>query len=256
MKRKINFEVLIQLIILIGLTVLLLFALITGKAENYVHPRLNIYLWFSAAALLSIAFFILPGLFQPQHRPHIITYFIIFLPLITAVLIPVGTMNSKSISLGNTGVSSNKGAVIPNTTQPVTSADTTSSVALPTADKNGMIQVSDEQFSKWYTDINQNMKQAEGKVYRFKGQVFRIDDFTSQEFVPARKAMVCCVADLQPCGILCRSSQAKTLATDTWVWITAKIKIESYKGENMPIGYVTKIEKAEKPKEEYIYPVS
>jgi uncharacterized membrane protein YcgQ (UPF0703/DUF1980 family) len=38
-----------------------------------------------------------------------------------------------------------------------------------------------------------------------------------------------------------------------WVWVTGKISIEKYQGQTMPVCTVTKIEKADPPKEEYIY---
>ncbi len=261
MKRKINFEVLFQLILLLGLAVLLIFALLSGKAQDYVHPRLNIYLWFSVVTLLGICFFMLPGLFKPKHNTSTAKYFIILFPMITAVLLPVGIVQSKAITLGGITaspagqLSQSKGTVIPDTIAPQDDIgiETNSSVAEPQKDASGVTTITDEQFADWYTKLNKDMKQYEGQSFRFKGQVFRMSDFAQNEFVPVRYSMVCCAADLQPCGVLCRSDEAKSLKNDDWVWVTGKLKIENYKGQTMPVCYVTKIEKAEKSKQEYVY---
>ncbi len=261
MKRKINFEVLCQMIILIGLAILLLLALISGKAQDYVHPRLNGYLWFSVAALFGIGFFMLPSLFKPKHHNNAAKYLIVLIPLVSAVLLPAGIVQSKAVTLGGmsaapTGqTTSSKGIVIPDKIAPQDDIgiDTGSSTAAPQKDANGVTNITDGQFADWYAQLNKDMKQYEGKTFRFKGQVFRMNNFAQNEFVPARRAMVCCAADLQTCGLLCRSDEAKSLKNDDWVWVTGKLKIENFNGQTMPVCYVTKIEKAEKPQQEYIY---
>lgn len=260
MKRKLNFEVFLQLFALLGLAVLLLFALLTGKVQDYVHPRLNGYLWFSVAALLLICFFLLPGLFKPKHNASKARYFLIMFPMITALLLPTGVVQSKAITLGGltspTGLTAqSKGTVIPDTTAPKDDIgiDTSSQSSAPTEDSSGVTTITDEQFADWYTNLNKDMYQYEGKTFRFKGQVFRMSGFAQNEFVPVRYSMVCCAADLQPCGVLSRSDDAKTLKNDDWVWVTGKLKIEKFNGQTMPVCYVTKLEKAEKPKEQYVY---
>lgn len=266
MKRKLNLEVLIQLIILLGLAILLLFALITGRIQNYVHPRLNGYLWFSVAALLAIAFFYLPNLFKPKHRIHLMRCWILVFPMLTALLIPTGTVQSKSITFGGQTApvtsaspsSSQKGIVIPDSTSSqddigINYSSTPSAKVDPKEDANGVTHITDDQFADWYMKINQNMSSYVGKTFCFKGQVFRATSFAKNEFVPVRYAMVCCAADLQPCGILSRSNEAQKWKDKDWVWVTGKISIEKYQGQTMPVCTVTKIEKADPAKEEYIY---
>ncbi len=260
MRRKINLEVLIQLFILLGLAFLLLFALITGKAQDYVHPRLNGYLWFSAAVLFIIGFFLAPGLFKPKHNTSTAKYFIILFPMLTALLLPVGEVQSKAIALGGISTTAvpaaqSKGTVIPDTVAPKDDIgiDTSSQSSALQEDPGGVINITDEQFADWYSKLNKDMTQYEGKTVRYKGQVFRMNDFAQNEFVPVRYSMVCCAADLQPCGILCRSDDAKSLKNDDWVWITGKIKIETFQGQTMPVCYVTKIEKAEPAAQKYVY---
>lgn len=261
MKRKINYEVLLQLTILLGLAVLMLFALLSGRAQEYVHPRLNGFLWFSIAALFGISFFMLPSLFKPKHNANAAKYLIVLFPMITAIFLPTGTVQGKAITLGNltttVGQSSQpKGTVIPDkiiSNDDVGIDCSSSSSPEPQVSKNGVTTITDEQFANWYSALNKDMNQYAGKTVRFKGQVFRMNDFAENEFVPARYAMTCCAADLEPCGVLCRNADAKSIKDKEWIWVTGTLKIEKYKDQTLPVCYVTKIEKAEKPKVEYIY---
>ena len=264
MKQRINSEKLLETVICFLLSVLLFYALISGKAANYVHPRINGYLWFAAAALLIISIMLLPAAFTPKHNAKPGKYLLYFIPILFVVVIPAGTVQSKAISFGNAptvsaavnsaGTSSqNKATAISGSASSENIEAKSSVPSLPKEGSDGVITVQDEQFAKWYQDINQNMNKYNGKTLKFKGQVFRMKGFAKNEMVPARYAMVCCTADLQPCGVLCRGNEVSQYKEDEWIWVTGKIKIAKYEGQTMPVCYVTKIEQAEKAKDDYIY---
>lgn len=278
MKGRWNSELFFQGLICILLSALFVYALLSGRASNYIHPRLYGFVWFSAAALLFIAVVTLRFSSTPKHNTRPVKNLIIILPILTTLVIPVGAVQSQAVSFANSGgalqntVSSaqnsassyDKGVIIPDTVpseddigiEPSASSNPSSSASVPSTSpegSKGITSVSDEQFANWYQDINQNMKKYEGKTIKMKGQVFRMNTFAKNEFVPVRYAMVCCAADLQPCGVLCRSNKATQYKENDWVWVTGKIKIENYLNQTMPVCYVIKIEKAEKAKEDYIY---
>ena len=265
MKLKINSEKLLEAVICFLLSVLLFYALISGKAADYVHPRINGYLWLAAVALLIISIMLLPAAFTPKHNAKPSKYLLYFIPILFVILIPAGTVQSKAISFGNAPAAGAAGNSAGTSSQNKTTAiskstssenietQESSTPSLPEEDSSGVITVQDEQFAKWYQDINQNMNKYEGKTLKFKGQVFRMKGFAKDEIVPARYAMVCCTADLQPCGVLCRGNEVSQYKENEWIWVTGKIKIEKYEGQTMPICYVTKIEQAEKAKDDYIY---
>lgn len=261
MRRKMNPELLLEALICLCLSVLLLYALISGQTTEYVHPRINGYLWFSSCALFAISLLLLSGSLRPKHNARPARFLLFLVPILSVLMIPAGAVQSKAISFGTTASGaqnasappSEKSAAANSASSQADSTGQPSPSALPQEDKNGIINISDEQFAAWYQDINKDMNQYEGKTLRFKGQVFRMDEFAKNEIVPVRYAMVCCTADLQPCGILCRSDEASQYKDNDWVWVTGKIKIESYMDQTMPVCYVTKIEKAEKAKAAYIY---
>ena len=65
--------------------------------------------------------------------------------------------------------------------------------------------------------------------------------------------MVCCAADLAGYGLICEYDNRSELKDNEWIIVTGTIKKGSYQGADIPILTEVKIEKAEAPKEEYIY---
>ena len=262
MNRKINSELFLESSICLILGIVLFCAILSGKVALYVHPRLNGFLWMAAGTLVAIALFMFPHALTPKHNARPAKYLLFLLPLLACVLIPAGAVQSKAVSFGTSataGASSaqDRGTVIPSSVpQDDLGIDASSPSAgeqLPKEDGNGVMTITDDGFAKWYQDINQDMKKYEGKTLKFKGQVFRMQGFAKNEIVPVRYAMVCCTADLQPCGILSRGEDVAKYRDNDWVWVTGKVKIETFQGQTMPVCYVTKIEPADQAKVTYIY---
>lgn len=265
MKRSVNFPDLLKTLVCLALSALLFRALLSGRAADYVHPRLNGYLWFAAFALLAIGLLLLPFAFRPRHRSGPAGELLFLIPLLSVLLIPAGAVQTRAVSFGggtparSASSAVDRGTVLSGPSSSSGSSGWTggtspsSGSGLPQADGNGVVDIGDEQFAAWYKDINEDMTKYEGKTLRFKGQVFRMDGFARNEIVPVRYAMVCCTADLQPCGILCRGDDVSDYGDNEWVRVTGTVKIEEFQGQTMPVCYVTKIEKAEKAQQAYIY---
>jgi len=121
--------------------------------------------------------------------------------------------------------------------------------------EDGSINVSDDMFYPWLSEIFANMKRYEGVTITIKGFVFKDSrTMSDSEFVPARLLMYCCTADLSPCGIICEYDKASELTENSWVTVTGVIQIGEYQGEDEPEIHVTSISPAEEPEEEYVYP--
>jgi len=121
--------------------------------------------------------------------------------------------------------------------------------------KDGSIDVSDDLFYPWLTEIFTNMKKYEGVKITIKGFVFKDSEtMDSNEFVPARLLMWCCSADLSPCGIICEYDKSSELEENSWVKVTGVIHIGKYQGADEPQITVTSVSLAEKPQQEYVYP--
>ncbi|HEX2927974.1 MAG TPA: TIGR03943 family protein [Ruminiclostridium sp.] len=229
---RINREVLVRTAVLLLLTALLTYALTADKLKYYVHPRLEKYIWFSVGGLLVIELALLPELFRPKHKVRLLPCLILFIPAATGLLIPATSAGTASMQAGTASV------------EPfhVTASD--------------FINVSDEDYMRWYTDAFQNPQKYDNKTVRIKGVVFRMEGFAGNEFVPARMSMTCCAADLAAYGFICRYGAAGGLKTDEWVYVTAKVKAkyEPRMKRVMPVLYAVSVTKAPKPQQELVYP--
>lgn len=118
-----------------------------------------------------------------------------------------------------------------------------------------VIEIEDEDYGIFYIDASDNPEKYEGKVVKFKGQVYLPPQYRGKSFVPGRFAMTCCAEDVTFLGFKCNSMETPNLKDREWVTVTAKIKKEFYKefdGDG-PVLYAQKIEKASKPEEEIVY---
>ncbi|MCB2292705.1 TIGR03943 family protein [Clostridium algoriphilum] len=264
--KKINIEVLLKLIILIGFAFFFYDIIKTGKVLLYVNPRIIPYIKFGIVAMISLSLFIVRDLFKPKRKVNIKPYLFFIIPLFMASMTPSTSVSSKSMSL--TGAKSaeqtdntkqknvtditNQDKTTGNNT--TTTKTNTSKVDVKLEMKENTIVVSDNNFGKWTEEISNNMAKYEGKKIELTGLVFKADGFKDNEFVPARLMMTCCAADLVPVGLLAHYDKAKDLKQDTWIIVKGTIKLLEYNGEKSPIIITESIKNTEKPKKEYVYP--
>lgn len=99
------------------------------------------------------------------------------------------------------------------------------------------------------------MDRYEGVKIEVVGFVFKDnEEFSDNEFVPARLMMVCCAADMVPVGFLCRYDKASELAADAWVKVTGTIIKAQYDGETVPCIQAETVLTTDKPANDYVYP--
>lgn len=118
-----------------------------------------------------------------------------------------------------------------------------------------VVEIKDEDFGIFYIDASDNPEKYDGKIVKFKGQVYCPLQYKGKAFVPGRFAMTCCAEDITFLGFKCVSLETPNLKDREWVTVTAKIKIEFYKefdGDG-PVLYAQKIEKTEKAEEDVVY---
>ncbi len=116
-----------------------------------------------------------------------------------------------------------------------------------------IIEVKDEDYALWYRDVNEEVDKYDGKSVRFKGQVAMLRRNKEGMFAPGRFVMTCCEADIEFCGIPCRYEQAGSLASRSWVTVTAKITAEKhplYQGDVGPILTAIAVSPAEPAEQE------
>ncbi|MDR1481147.1 MAG: TIGR03943 family protein [Synergistaceae bacterium] len=116
------------------------------------------------------------------------------------------------------------------------------------------ITISDDEFYQWLDRLFFDPDPYEGYVIRMTGFVLKDPKLLEpDEFVPARLVMSCCVADLLPFGMICRSEYVGELQADSWVTVEGVIRITEENGYREPQAWVTEVVPADEV-EGYIYP--
>lgn len=92
-----------------------------------------------------------------------------------------------------------------------------------------------------------------GQKICFSGYVYRNLDFSENQFVLARDMIIPDSEKKLIVGFLCSSNKAKDYSDGCWVEITGEISKGNYRGE-IPIIKIIKIDKIEKPSDEFAYP--
>lgn len=101
--------------------------------------------------------------------------------------------------------------------------------------------------------VHDNIDDYVGMRVSFSGYIHKMVDFKENQFVLARDMVIS--SDLQTVivGFLCECDDIKQYADKTWIQIEGEIIKGDYHGD-MPILKITKIQKIDKPSDEYVYP--
>lgn len=111
--------------------------------------------------------------------------------------------------------------------------------------------------TKNYTSVLQNVHNDidtyVGQQIKFIGYVYRLYDFSEEQFVLARDMVVTSDFQTVVVGFLCHSVIASNFDDNTWVEVEGTITKGYYYGD-MPIVEVENINEVEEPTDEYVYP--
>ena len=113
--------------------------------------------------------------------------------------------------------------------------------------------ISPENYTNVLKAVHENIDTYIGQSIKFSGYIYRVQDFSSEEFVLARDMIIDSNNQTLVVGFLCKYSQAKNFQDKTWVEITGKITKGNYHGE-IPVIEIESIKNVDKPKTEFVYP--
>lgn len=121
------------------------------------------------------------------------------------------------------------------------------------------LDIGDADYALWFTDCMDHPEKYDGKIVTFTALVYNPKTgkgkLKSNNIVPGRFAMTCCVEDIQFLGLKCIYKDAAKIEHKSWIRITARVKKEFAKeyGGDGPVLYPITIEEAEKPEDELVY---
>jgi len=130
---------------------------------------------------------------------------------------------------------------------------------LKVSNEETLLEVTTSNFTHITEDIMyNNPNNYIGEKINITGFVYRDETTSKNEFVVGRIMIICCAADSEITGLLCKLDNANSFSSDQWVNLTGTIgkTTHKYSGEikEIPIINVEKIEPVEKPAKPYIYP--
>lgn len=112
-----------------------------------------------------------------------------------------------------------------------------------------------------YTNVlkscHENLDKYIGKNFKFSGFIYRIYDFSDNQFILAREMITNPISESQAevviVGFLCDYPGASSFADNTWVEIEGTVSKGYYHSE-IPILKITSIKNTNCPEDPYVYP--
>ncbi len=290
--RNYNLNAAFKAFLLLGFAFFFFLTIQSGQVLKYVHPRNVPVIIFAIVAMVICAVFLFLEAMKPKRINQRAMPLLFFtLPLLMAFVLPTQNVNSATLSYEDVSIgggmrnssasegssySENSGysdgedtydeeAFYKENYSDMYSDDSSSSTQnvidsniVDSSDefqiKNGTIVVDSENYVTWMEEIYNNLDQYEGKKIQVTGFVYKDNQFGENEFVSARMLMVCCAADMQTIGFLCKYEGASELTSDTWIKVSGTIEKGEFEGSEMTVIAVNQIESIETPENEYVYP--
>ncbi len=175
-----------------------------------------------------------------SHAPSWPKLALIAVPLIVGALVPARPLGAAAV--GTMGVSNTFTSVSSNTTQLV--------AALKPSNERNVLD--------WIRAFNNssNVDEFTGQQADLIGFVYRDIRFKdeTQQFMVARFALSCCVADASAIGVTVQFPEAAKLVQDSWVHVTGKFQVQDVGGQRTPILIAQAVDLTQQPAQPYVYP--
>ena len=117
-----------------------------------------------------------------------------------------------------------------------------------------VIDIKDEDFAIFYRDMTEEFDKYRGKCVRFLGIAALDSSLPNSHFAIGRHIMTCCADDIAYRGVVAKGMGGLKIATRDWVVVEGRLDEEYsklYRAKG-PVLTVSKIQRAQKPKEEVV----
>ena len=119
---------------------------------------------------------------------------------------------------------------------------------------NNIHEITPKNYTNVLKNVHENIDNYIGQKIKFSGYIYRLYDFSNEQFVLARNMIVSSDFQTVVVGFLCHSELANNYEDNTWVEIIGTITKGDYNGE-IPVIEVENIKKIDTPtQDEYVYP--
>jgi putative membrane protein len=230
----------VKTIVLLGLGLYLIYSIASGDLNNYINNR---FAWLSyvAAALflllgVSSAYALTRSRADSSHHHHSLSWpslFIISVPLLLGIFIPSRPLGASAVG---SGVSVNAGT-----------GASTNVVDIRPQDRNVL-----DWLRAFYNA--QNPDSFNGQQADVIGFVYSEPRFGANQFMVARFAISCCVADARAIGLPVFWAQTANLKQGDWVHVKGAFQSGTFEGDTMPILQAVSVDPTTQPDHPYVYP--
>ncbi|MFH0975146.1 MAG: TIGR03943 family protein [Spirochaetota bacterium] len=246
---KINAVILFRALLLIIYCAFFLNIILSGSVAKYVHPRYNIFLIISCAVSAVIITVMLLSVKSHSHaKISAGRIILLILPLLFAF-----TTRNMDTNYSDNFSSAGGASKYPDTNKEMP-AEMLPDFILDAREKDSINMV-EKHFVPIIDDIYNNPSVYQGKSISVSGIVLkRKYADNKEEFAVARMMMICCAADVQPAGFICRYKDATSIAANVWYKISGVIEIINLEKSDIPVIKVMEAVKTVKPANQYVYP--
>lgn len=119
--------------------------------------------------------------------------------------------------------------------------------------QNQVFEITSQNYTNVLENVHKKLNQYIGQKIRFSGYIYRLYDFTNEQFVLARNMVISSDFQTVVVGFLCHSPISQNFEDYTWVEIQGTITKGEYNGE-IPVIEIEIINKIDPPRDEYVYP--
>lgn len=119
--------------------------------------------------------------------------------------------------------------------------------------QNQVFEITPQNYTNVLENVHKDLNQYVGQKIKFSGYIYRLYDFSNEQFVLARNMIISSDFQTVVVGFLCHSTIAQNFEDSTWVEIQGTITKGEYNGE-IPVIEIEDIKKIDTPSDEYVYP--
>ncbi len=243
-RRKVNVQGWLKVLILFGLAIYFAVIIVTGDITNYVNITES-FGWLSYVAVVLFAGLGLAALTNINKRDDTATGYghisepswsvllIVGAPLVLGTLIPSQPLGAEAINGNLTTTGSGLGGLNTFTADPL-----------------------DRNILDWLRVFNSEPAAAalDGTPADVIGFVYREPGLESDQFMVARFALSCCVADASAFALPVMWADTSQLSEGEWVRVRGEFNAGDFRGETLPILIPQTVDSVEQPEHPYLYP--
>lgn len=243
--RQTTLQLWVKALLMIGLGVYFIYNIASGSITNYVNERFAWLSYVAAGLFLLIGGFSIWHLLHDHEHDHEGDHdhvhepiswrvlAILAVPLVLGTLIPSRPLGAEAIS-GGVNLSS------------AATVGTSEAFNVPPEQRNVL---------DWLRAFNDaDYQQFDGQPASVIGFVYSEPSYAPDEFMVARFAISCCVADATAIGLPVSWTNSADLTQGQWIEVKGTFKVGDFGGDQVPVIQAQSVDQVAQPEHPYLYP--